>query len=190
MRDYVKTVTAEDGCTAWPFFRNPRTGRALAHNPRLMRQEMAGRITWELLHQQPFPKDKEARHLCGNGHLGCANPYHVVPGTTAENASDRSAMFRQHGEQNSQALMTAEQVVLGLTRIAAGEEIKAVAADLGVGHDGLLSAWHGKTWMHVEAPRRGRVVMRRCLGCGTEFLFTGTRRRFCSEACRLRQRYI
>ena len=30
-----------------------------------------------------------ARHLCGNGHIGCVNPTHLTWGTTLQNARDR-----------------------------------------------------------------------------------------------------
>jgi len=37
----------------------------------------------------PRPPGHVARHLCGNGHLGCLHPRHLAWGTVADNHADR-----------------------------------------------------------------------------------------------------
>jgi hypothetical protein len=54
----------------------------------------AHRVAWELYNQRSFPEGLEARHLCGNGSLGCVNPGHVIPGTHQENCQDTARMGR------------------------------------------------------------------------------------------------
>ncbi len=44
----------------------------------------AHRMTYED-HIGPIPEGMQLDHLCGNGHQGCVNPYHLEPVTHAEN---------------------------------------------------------------------------------------------------------
>lgn len=155
MKKYVESVTEASGCTAWPFSTFKRSGRACAYNSRRRSIEMAGRTTWEMLYGRSFPEGSQARHLCGNGHLGCANPFHIIPGTHAENVADRARDGRELvGERNPKAVLTDATVLQICTRVAAGERAAAVARDLGLTRSLVSQVWTGKTWTHVDAPRK------------------------------------
>lgn len=53
-----------------------------------------------------------ARHLCGNGHLGCLNPRHLAWGTQAQNNDDKWGHGTMpHGEGQHKAVLTREDVV-------------------------------------------------------------------------------
>lgn len=85
--DWLRSAVAidTDECQLWPYGRN-NDGR--------------GMVTWEgdhrLAHhvalilvgrEAPTPP-LETRHLCGNGHLSCINPKHLLNGTRSENVAD------------------------------------------------------------------------------------------------------
>ena len=48
----------------------------------------ASRYMALLTHGAPKSEGMAVRHLCGNGHLSCINPNHVVWGTPGDNQSD------------------------------------------------------------------------------------------------------
>ena len=93
---WITALLAEpptDACqTGWPYSRNTngypvvtwQGKRRLAHHVVL---ELTGR---------PRPANRDARHLCGNGHLGCLNRRHLEWGTTTQNMADRVT----HGTSN------------------------------------------------------------------------------------------
>lgn len=60
----------------------------------------AARYMCLLTHGTPKHEGMEARHLCGNGHLSCINPSHVVWGTRGDNQSD--ANHHRHAGDNVQ----------------------------------------------------------------------------------------
>lgn len=45
------------------------------------------RLFWSKRHNQKFPKNLHARHLCNTS--SCCNPAHIEPGTAKENAADK-----------------------------------------------------------------------------------------------------
>lgn len=53
------------------------------------RQEPASRYVCRVTNGDPTDDDLVARHLCGNGHLSCVNPKHLVWGTQSENSLDK-----------------------------------------------------------------------------------------------------
>jgi hypothetical protein len=56
--------------------------------------------------------DDEVRHLCGNGHLGCVTPKHLIWGTHTENVADtilHGTIAR--GEKHGNAKLTTFDVV-------------------------------------------------------------------------------
>lgn len=52
------------------------------------RQMNASRYACVLEHGAPKSEGLVARHLCGNGHLNCINPNHLVWGAPGDNVAD------------------------------------------------------------------------------------------------------
>lgn len=86
--------TAE--CIPWPHAKDP-AGRGIGtYKGRTM---LASRAVCMEAHGEPPSKRHEAAHSCGNGHLGCVNPYHLRWATRKENEADKLAHgTRLHGE--------------------------------------------------------------------------------------------
>lgn len=65
------------------------------------KQEPAARYVCRVVNGNPEDEAHVARHLCGNGHLSCINPKHLVWGTHETNAADKAlhrATPRYHPE--------------------------------------------------------------------------------------------
>lgn len=95
--DYEDT----EWCLFWPFGRNQggyaQVGRPSIKVHRIMCERQNG----------PAPADKpEACHSCGNGHLGCVNPNHLIWKSHGENMSD----MHRHGRHQKRFKLTPEQV--------------------------------------------------------------------------------
>jgi hypothetical protein len=95
-------------CTRWPFLRSADGyGRVRVDG----RERTAHTVVCEW-YRGPRPEGAQARHLCGNGHLGCFTPGHLAWGTPAENSADRVAHGRSPvGETNVNAVLTEAQVI-------------------------------------------------------------------------------
>ena len=61
------------------------------------RQITASRYMTLITHGTPKSEGMVSRHLCGNGHLSCVNPAHLVWGTPSQNRSDENK-HRNAGE--------------------------------------------------------------------------------------------
>ena len=92
----------------------------------------AHRVAYELRNGE-IPDGHVVRHKCHNPR--CINPRHLETGTHADNAKDRVDAGRsapQKGAQNGNAKTTAEDRATIRQRRAAGETLRAIAADYGI----------------------------------------------------------
>ena len=93
-----------------------------------------------------IPPGAIVRHKCDTP--ACVNPNHLLLGSSADNASDRSERGRTAvGERNGKSKLTPELVrkIRGMTNLSE----RAIAAQIGV-HRGAVSAvLSGRTWGHV-----------------------------------------
>lgn len=88
-----------------------------------------------------------ARHLCGNGHLGCVNPLHLRWGTAQENADDRVEHGRSlRGQAHWKASLTQSEVI----------EIKRLIAG-GMHSQSEIAALFGSTKKTIGGIAQGRV---------------------------------
>lgn len=84
----------DDECWRWPFGHSDGYG-IMWHDGRPQRVH---RVVLEMT-QGPAPEGAVARHLCGNGRLGCWNPNHLAYGTPSENNADAL----EHGKVGNRA---------------------------------------------------------------------------------------
>lgn len=90
-------------------------------------------------------------HSCDNP--PCCNPYHLRPGTQADNVWDRDERGRRtalRGEAVAVAKLTAETVRQARAEYARGTiSMRALAEKHGVCYQTIQSALHYRTWRHV-----------------------------------------
>lgn len=95
------------------------------------------------------PEGLCALHKCDNP--SCVNPSHLYWGTQADNAHDRETRGRGNhkgllGEKNSQAKLTAEQV---LEIRASPKGALEISKDYGVSHATIIYIRQRKRWAHI-----------------------------------------
>lgn len=95
-------------CLAWPLSRHPTGYGTLGFEGKIF---YAHRYMCELVNGPAPGPGYQAAHTCGNGHMGCVNPRHLVWKTIKDNLLDR----RQHGTVKANpnghfGILTAEQV--------------------------------------------------------------------------------
>ncbi len=80
---------ASTNCLKYPFAINSTTGYGtLGYMGKMM---YAHRVMCEFKNGPPPSPQAEAAHTCGNGHMGCVNPNHLIWKTHQQNAQDRLA---------------------------------------------------------------------------------------------------
>jgi hypothetical protein len=89
-------------CLIWPFNR-AQNGYAQVGGVRLV----PTRVMCEHLNGPPPTPKHQAAHSCGNGHVGCVNPWHLNWKTPAENQCER---YQQQGRIMPRQRLTPEQV--------------------------------------------------------------------------------
>lgn len=75
-------------CLIWPFKLDPK-GRARLHFDG--RSRFAASVMCEMVNGQAPTEAHQAAHTCGQGHMGCVSPRHLVWKTPKENQADRLA---------------------------------------------------------------------------------------------------
>ena len=136
-----------DACVIWPFGRN---GNGYAMYAKLPGSPLVYRYLWEQYHDDVFPSELVARHICGRGADGCVNPMHIVPGTNLENSAD----MRVHGtvpegERNGHAKIT-EAMVIEIRRLAAeGVPRKEIAQRFGIKYSNVGDVVRRTSWRYL-----------------------------------------
>jgi len=111
---------------------------------------VAHRIAYELS-KGPVPKELIVRHTCDNP--PCCNPNHLIPGTDADNAKDKSERGRCYdskGEANGYARLTSNDVITIRNRYST-EQIKQkdLAIEYGVSRSTIGDIIRRKKWKHL-----------------------------------------
>ncbi len=132
-----------DDCLIWPFTRNNmgygRLGDGYAHI------EVCKRV------HGPRPKDHDAAHRCGRGHLGCVSLSHIRWRTRSQNmmeAGDHGTL--RTGTKSHFAKLRVEQVqkIFDLKR-AGGLNQREIADEMGVSPALVCIILKGKVWKRV-----------------------------------------
>lgn len=125
-------------CLIWPFTRAqngyPTAGAKNAIRPhRLMCEQRNG--------PAPSP-EHQAAHSCGNGHLGCVNPWHLNWKTVAENQCER---YQQQGGPMPRYRLRPEQVD-EIRSMKGRERTVDTAARFQCTEANIRQIQSGKTW--------------------------------------------
>lgn len=115
------------GCWIWT---GARHGEGYGHFKLSGKVVKAHMVSYEMYIGE-YPKHLIVRHKCDN--TSCVNPGHLILGTHADNAADRSERNRTAvGEQNGKTKITDEQVRWAKQQLAQGISRATVAFKLGV----------------------------------------------------------
>jgi hypothetical protein len=99
---------AGEECLTWPYGRSSGGYGAIKVDGM---QCVVSRVICERIHGPAPSADHEAAHNCGNGHLGCVNPNHIVWKTSLANQKDRLIHGTDHrGEKHISARLTESDV--------------------------------------------------------------------------------
>jgi hypothetical protein len=94
--------------------------------------------------------EPQCLHRCDN--RACVRPSHLFEGTNDDNVQDKVSKGRQavqRGEASPRAKLNDAKVIQIRALRAAGEEIQAISAAIGVSHFCVEDVLYGRTWRHV-----------------------------------------
>lgn len=112
----------------------------------------AHRYAWELING-PIPDGMYVCHVCDN--RKCCNPAHMFLGTSTDNIRDMNKKGRQSspphpkGEQNSNSVLTTEDVLAIRSDKFAGWEQREIAKYFGISQASVWRVLHRRTWKHI-----------------------------------------
>lgn len=97
-----------DGCLTWPFARDVYGYGLFGYEGKV---QAAHRIMCKLVHGEPPTPDHVASHDCGNGHLGCVHPKHLLWKTRSEDCVDRARHGRFKMPSNGAPKLSPAQII-------------------------------------------------------------------------------
>lgn len=138
VRKWLDTVAIPytgDECLTFPFSRNTDGYGTINIGGKIRRAHVV--VIETVKGPRPSPLH-EARHLCGNGHLGCVTSRHLKWGTHAENMADAVAHGTtrtrpRYGEDHHDLRATDAVIEAMLADIASGMTQRSVATKYGFG---------------------------------------------------------
>lgn len=137
-----------EDCLIWPYARTAAGYGTTTFRGRL---EYVHRLMCTLVHGEPATPSLQARHLCGNGHMGCFNPRHLVWGTVRMNQMDRVVHGTSNrGTRHPANVLTEEQVL----EIYSTDhpDARALGRRYGVHSRTILDILQGRTWTWLTKP--------------------------------------
>lgn len=157
LSDYLKSniFVDDNGCWLWQGSINPRGyGNAGLFGDALV----AHRLSYLCENGELPPPPLILRHTCDVP--SCVNPKHLIPGTHADNARDRSERGRtakMRGSENGRSKLTESDV---MEIRASSETLEELATRYGVGVTTVSHARIGRQWKHLPGarPSKRRVV--------------------------------
>lgn len=133
-----------DDCLTWPFAISKEDGYGrVMHEGKIW---VASRLMCHLAHG-PAPKDgMDAAHVCGNGHLACVNPKHMIWKTRADNLADMvDHGTAVRGESASWSKLT-EADVRKIRSLEGTVSQSEMAAMFGVSRGSVQDILRGRNW--------------------------------------------
>lgn len=139
-----------DECLIWPYkLDNKGYGQLNHEKKRISVHQFACEYV-----NGPMPTNMFlTRHLCGNGHLGCFNPKHLVWGTYSENTID----YIRDGSSKTQGKvkLSHEQVLDIYNRSWLGENRNLLAEEYLISRETVTGIKHGHSWNWLTRHDRG-----------------------------------
>lgn len=138
-----------DHCVLWPFGRDTQGyARAFVSG---YSTRLAHRILCEKHHGKPNGAHNVARHTCGNGHLGCVNPQHIVWGTAQDNIDDKIKHgTKPVGAKTGCAILSEDQVTeIRRLRLECGHTYRQLGYQFHVTTSTIQAVIERRTWKHI-----------------------------------------
>lgn len=142
--NWIKELIVDPGddCIEWPFGRDGQGYGNVSWNNE---SYLAHRIAYGLFRGEMVESGVVCRHTCGNGHLGCVNPRHIILGTQQQNCQDTV----MHGRCRL-CKLTVDEVREIKVRLRRGETRASIASDFDVSDAAISNISTGKTWACVQ----------------------------------------
>jgi hypothetical protein len=137
-----------DDCLIWPY---AKFGNGYAHMADRDRDYLVHRRACEEVNGPAPSPEHEARHTCGNGHLGCCNPRHTTWGTHTENEADKIIHGTSNRGERCGTAKLSEADVLHILSIRGTNTHQQIAALYGVKREAITKIYNGRRWAHVVA---------------------------------------
>lgn len=137
-------LRSDDECFVWPFANDGKGYGIICFD---QKNYYVHRISCERANG-PAPENQPlSRHLCGNGHLGCFNPKHLIWSNQTENMSDRIIHeTTNRGERHGNSKLTEKQVMEIFVRSNGGEKERDIAKEFGITASNVYYIKIGKSW--------------------------------------------
>jgi predicted XRE-type DNA-binding protein len=134
-------------CLEWPF-RRLKAGYGIF---KVDGFKLAHQFVCSLAHGEPKEGQTQVRHLCGNGHKGCVNPFHLAWGTVKDNAQDRiDHNTALRGEDSPPSKLKENEVIeirkLWESGIYSQREISEM---FGISASNVWKIVNNLTWTHI-----------------------------------------
>jgi hypothetical protein len=150
-KDLVYKIVAgdpKDSCIFWEYGRDGQ-GYARALVPGFA-SRLAHRIICEIINGPPPVPEYYARHICGNGHLGCVNPGHLEWGSAQDNQDDELKLGRRkYGEETTKAVLNEAAIREIRNMRTKGLSYQKIGDKFGVQRSTIQAVAEGRTWAHV-----------------------------------------
>ncbi len=127
--DELAALPPQSACVIWPY---ARTSAGYGNVRIGGKNWVVSRLVCEAVHGTPPTEAHEAAHSCGNGHLGCVNPWCLYWATHSVNQRERVRHGTDgFGEKNPASKLSSTQVaqIINSRGVVTG---KALAAAFGV----------------------------------------------------------
>ena len=136
-------------CWEWPFSKYATGYGSVSYKGRTV---LTHRLACEL-DGRPIGDGLVTRHLCNNP--PCCNPAHLKEGTQSENLADMIWSGRStRGTKNTQAKLTAQQVLEIVDRCNVGATQASVAEVYGICRPNVSAIMSGYTWAWLTGIKR------------------------------------
>lgn len=132
-----------DECLIWPFRRN---NMGYGQLKRDRKSQLVSRLVCVETHGLPPSIQHHAAHVCGNGHLGCVNPRHLIWKSPAENQADKIIHGTSNRGNKHWAAKLSEDDVRNVRQLVMTHSQAYVADMFSVSRPTINAILKGRSW--------------------------------------------